>query len=72
MSQEAVGVLVDSSEVSSGGNVLSRLRLHYGAHTAVVHLTHAHYAVSARMAVARLPFAGRLCRSLLFKIFVFI
>ncbi|XP_045123860.1 uncharacterized protein LOC123511872 isoform X2 [Portunus trituberculatus] len=53
--QEAVGVLVDSSEVNSGGNVLSRLRLRYKAHTAVVHLTHAHYAVSTRMAVARLP-----------------
>ncbi|XP_063885046.1 Fanconi anemia group M protein-like isoform X2 [Scylla paramamosain] len=52
--QEAVGVLVDSSEVNSGGNVLSRLRLRYRAHTAVVQLTHAHYAVSTRMAVARL------------------
>ncbi|KAG0720099.1 Fanconi anemia group M [Chionoecetes opilio] len=57
INQEAVGVLVDSGEVNSGGNVLSRLRLHYGAQTAVVHLQHAHYAVSTRMAVIRLSLA---------------
>ena len=56
--QEDVGILVNSTEVRSAGNVLSRLRLHYGAHTAVVHLTHAHYAISTRMAVIRLPFTG--------------
>lgn len=57
--QESVGVLVDSSEVQSGGNLLSRLRLQYGAQTAVVPLKHAHYAVSTRMAVARLSLAGK-------------
>ena len=57
--QDAVGVLVDSSEVNSGAIVLSRLRLRYKAHTAVVHLTHAHYAISTRMAVARLSTTGK-------------
>lgn len=57
--QESVGVLVDSSEVQNGGNLVSRLRLHYGAQTAVVSLKHAHYAVSTRMAVARLSLSGK-------------
>lgn len=57
--QEAVGVLVDTSEVQSVGNLLSCLRLRYGAQTAVVSLKHAHYAVSTRMAIARLSIAGK-------------
>lgn len=57
--QEAVGVLVDSSEVQSVGNLLSCLRLRYGAQTAVVSLKHAHYAVSTRMAVTRLSLTSK-------------
>lgn len=63
--QEGVGVLVDHSEVQSGGNLLSHLRLRYGAQTAVVPLKHAHYAISTRMAVARLSLAGKSCEILL-------
>lgn len=54
-------MLVDSREVQSVGNLLSCLRLRYGAKTAVVSLKHAHYAVSTRMAVARLSLAGKTC-----------
>lgn len=47
-------ILVDSFEIAGGGNIVSKLRNHYGVCTSVVQVAHAHYAVSTRMAVSRL------------------
>ncbi|XP_042234088.1 Fanconi anemia group M protein-like isoform X2 [Homarus americanus] len=55
--QMAPVVLVDSSEINSGGNIVSKLRLNHGARTAIVQLEHSHYVVSMRMAVIRLLYS---------------